>query len=161
MQTHDHIYKKTHRLGNWGPSPDRELMYAYDEYVNICTECGNEKAIKTSHRGKLTKSASGQPDIEKVALYPAKWRSYVEQLLRMRRRTIGDIEFVLGSALKQSGMRWSEMQECVDRLLKDGIVEWYEFFPKRPPDMNKIIIRSDIVAHLRQALGLNEPNTVK
>ncbi|MCL4476496.1 MAG: DUF2220 family protein, partial [Nitrospirae bacterium] len=73
----------------------------------------------------------------------------------------GDFEFVLSSVLSRSEMSWSEMQGCVDRLLRDGIIDYYEFYPNKQPDRNKINIREYNVAQLSDLLGLNESGKLK
>lgn len=158
MQQHDHKYKKIHRPGSWSLMADGELLYAHDEYVNLC-ECGDIKPSKTPLRGMLKRAAN--PNIDRIKTYPSKWTSLLKILLKARNGKEGDMEFVLSTVLNRSGMSWSEMQGCVDRLLRDGIIDLYEFYPNKQPDRNKISIREHNVKHLSNLLGLNESKKLK
>ncbi len=148
---HEHAFKKTRRTGVWMRSAEPGILVAHEECVNLCT-CGEEARIKTSHLGTWKKAEACNAGT--VNVYPAVWRDAIKAILKARPDSESDIVYPLERALGLSGMAWHEFEEMAGGLLRDGIVEMFEPYPKNTRKA-KIVFRSESVATLKSLLGLN------
>lgn len=156
---HEHKFKRTHRAGKWRQSPDAGLLMAYDEWLNVC-ECGEAREIKTHPRGIWWKASA--PNIERIKTYPERWFKAIRNLIANKLKDeIDDITFSIDSIQRIVALRWDELDSFVNLLLKDGVIEKFEPYPKGSQKETKIIFRADNLHLLKNLLGLDLKNKQK
>jgi hypothetical protein len=148
---HEHVFKKTRRTGGLMRSAEPGILVAHEEWVNICA-CGEVARIKTSHAGTWKKAESCNAG--RVSVYPEVWRDAIRAILKARPDSESDIVYPAERVVGLTGMAWHEFEEMAGGLLRDGVVEMFEPYPKNTRKA-KIVLRSETVAKLKTLLGLD------
>lgn len=126
---------------------------AYDEWINVC-ECGEAREIKTHPKGILWKASAS--NIERIKTYPEGWSKAIRDIIAGRLKDeINDIAFSIDSIHKIAAIRLDELDGFVNLLLKDGVIEKFEPYPKGSQKETKIIFRADNLYLLKNLLGLD------
>ena len=150
---HEHKFRKISIKGKWLSSPDKGVLLAYEKWVNFC-DCGEQKEIKTHPKGIWRKAATR--NAERVQTYPSEWLELLKSLLKAK-INLGsfDIEINAKSALRATGGGWNEFERLVSSLLKDGVIEIFEPYPKRSQKDQKLVFKAEIIDQLRGTLGFD------
>lgn len=126
---------------------------AYDEWVNLC-ECGESREIRTHPKGIWWKASAS--NIERIKTYPERWSKAIRDIIASRLKDeISDIAFSIDSIHKIADIRLDELDGFVNLLLKDGIIEKFEPYPRGSQKGTKIIFKSGNLYLLKNLLGLD------
>ena len=66
-----------------------------------------------------------------------------------------NIEINAKSALRSTGGGWNEFERLTSSLLKDGVIEIFEPYPKRSQKDQKLVFKAEIIDQLRSVLGFD------
>ncbi|MDA8106116.1 MAG: DUF2220 family protein [Nitrospiraceae bacterium] len=152
---HEHNFRRTHAIGEWHPSEINGVLRAHDEWFNYC-DCGEKKKIRTHPRGIWKKAT--EKKLEQFFTYPAKWQQLLRSILQRRLgdNNVRELSFTAESALKTSGLSWSDIEKWIMGLLHSGIAELFEPYPQNDRGRIKLYIRVEDVISLQEMFGLNE-----
>lgn len=135
------------------PSPEIGIQMAYEELVNIC-DCGEQKEIRTHPRGTWQKASAIKTN--SILTYPFKWQEALKALLKKRvKEEIHDIALSLDTALRLADMQWNELEYFLNTLLKDGLIERFDPYPKGSQKTSKIVFKTEVIQSLKNPLGLD------
>ena len=149
---HEHSFKKIRKQGNWMAAPsEKGILIAHEGYVKLC-ECGTQVRINTHHIGTWKKASERK--IKSVLLYPLQWQNALRTLLKLKADMHSDIDYYAERVIKLTRLEWHEFEKFTGDLLKEGILELFEPYP-RDSRKTKILFRSETVSELKPLLGLD------